>query len=73
MSETYRDKCGHTISRKEALQEAVDIIMQQGDARSIVRDHVEHLSDDELMEWIVYPDTGEFSDFRHRPSTLAVR
>jgi hypothetical protein len=58
---TYTDKCGHVIDRATAIREAVDCILRQGEARAIVRDAVEFMTDDELMEWLVYPDTGEFA------------
>jgi hypothetical protein len=70
MTATYTDKCGRTIDRQAALREAADTIIRQGDYHDIVREHVESLTDDELMEWIVYPDTGEFSDYLHREDAL---
>lgn len=62
MSEqTYTDKDGHVIGRAEAVDEATRCIIRQGDADDIVRAHVQTLTDAELMEWLVYPDTGEFA------------
>ena len=66
MSAYYTDKCGQVIDRQAAIQEATDIIVRQGDYHDIVRAFVEGLPDDELMEWLVYPDTGEFPDYLHR-------
>ena len=62
MSErTYTDKDGHVIDRQTAIHAAVRCMLQQGDAYDIVRDFMEDLSDEELMVWLVYPDTGEFA------------
>jgi hypothetical protein len=58
---TYTDKDGHVIGRQTAIYEATRTIINQGDANVIVREYVEGLSDDELMTWLVYPDTGEFA------------
>lgn len=60
-ADTYTDSVGRVITRKAAIQAAVDCIIRQGDARPIVEEHVEFMTDDELMEWLVYPDTGEFA------------
>ena len=60
------DKCGHAIDRETAEREAIDTIVRQGDYLEIIREHVESLTNDELMEWVVYPDTGEFPDHLHR-------
>jgi hypothetical protein len=62
----YTDRCGKTIDRETALREAAHVIESQGDYHDIIREHVRSLSDPELMEWIVYPDTGEFSEYLHR-------
>jgi hypothetical protein len=66
---TYTDTCGHVIDRNAAVREATRVILSQGDAYFIVREHVEQMTDDELMEWLVYPDTGEFDDYLHRALT----
>jgi hypothetical protein len=58
---TYTDKDGHVIGRAEAIDAAVRCMLDQGDARDVVREHMEGLSDAELMVWLVYPDTGEFA------------
>ena len=58
---TYTDKCGHVIDRRTAIDEATRTMLRQGDADEVVRRHMEYLPDDELMEWLVYPDTGEFA------------
>lgn len=65
-AEIYTDKCGRTIDRATAIRAAVDCIIRQGDARPIVAEHVESMTNDELMEWLVYPDTGEFPEELHR-------
>lgn len=74
MSDTYTDRSGHTITRDEAIRMAVDCIIRQGEERPIVQEHVAFLTDDELMEWLVYPDTGDFPDealrCRHRSACL---
>ncbi len=62
MTDEYTDRSGRTITRERAIRVAVDCILRQGDARPIVQEHVEHLSERELMEWLVYPDTGDFPD-----------
>lgn len=60
---TYTDRSGRTITRERALQAAADYILSDRDAaRPIVEEAVEFMTDDELMEWLVYPDTGNFAD-----------
>lgn len=73
MTATYTDQCGKEIDRKTAIDEAVRVICRQGDYRPIVRAHVELLTDAELMQWVVDPDTGEFDEYLHRCPACAFK
>jgi hypothetical protein len=58
----FTDKRGRTLTREQAERVAVNCILDQHEARPYVESAVGMLSDDEVMEWCIYPDTGEFDD-----------
>lgn len=59
-TEALTDKAGRTLTREDAEQMAVDTIIRQGDERPYLEEAVGFMTDAEVMEWCVYPDTGEF-------------
>jgi hypothetical protein len=61
-AQPFTDKRGRTITRDQAERMAVDAIVDAHEERAYVETAVALLSDDEVMEWCVYPDTGEFPD-----------
>ena len=58
----FTDATGKHIDYEAGVAAAAEAILDQGDhtyIEDLIRDY---LSPDDILEWIVYPDTGEFAD-----------
>jgi hypothetical protein len=56
----FTDSEGRTMTYEEGLREAARCIMNQGETDFVV-DLLRNLAPHEVLEWVVYPDTGEFA------------
>lgn len=58
----FVDANGKTLSRDEALARARKYITRHASIEDIVDSYLDHAFDDEIMQWIVDPETGEFGE-----------
>lgn len=59
----FTDSAGRTMTYEEGLRAAARCIMDQHETE-FVKDLLDNLSPDEILEWLVYPESGEFADVR---------
>ena len=58
----FTDSAGRRMTYEDGLRNAARCIRDQGDIETIVDLLRWNLSPDEVLVWLVYPDTGEFAD-----------
>lgn len=58
----FTDSKGRWIDFETGVREAADCIREQGDVGFIQELIRQSLSPDDILEWLVYPESGEFAD-----------
>jgi hypothetical protein len=60
--EGFTDATGRRMTYEAGIRNAARCIRDQGDV-SVIEELIRwNMSPDEVLEWLVYPDTGEFAD-----------
>ncbi len=58
----FTDSKGRTMTYEQGVREAARCVMHQGEAAFIEELMRWNLAPDEILEWLVYPESGEFAD-----------
>lgn len=57
----FTDATGKTMTYEEGVKAAARCIVNQHETHFVAELVRRELAPDEILEWIVYPDTGEFA------------
>ena len=57
----FTDSTGKVLSWEEGCEEAARVVMRQYETHFIEEMMSDHLSPDEVLIWLVDPETGEFA------------